>query len=229
MKSDDLKKLIHNLYDEDRLPAFLIIENDIDSEEAEKKLLNLIIPTNEKDITTHLDCLFITPDEGTYRLEDGNLLALSKFVITKPVHLTRKWVIITRSELLSATISNKLLKILEEPPHYLHFIFLLQKGHHLLPTIRSRAVIFRLSSLQHGKEKLNSRLLSEDATAQFSKIKEFDLETEKAYINALCQNIHSYNGAKNLLETWKKNEFGRLFNQTQAHRFFGLNALKNQK
>jgi len=43
--------------------------------------------------------------------------------------------------------ANSLLKILEEPPAYAHIVLLAENPGELLPTIRSRASIFRLGAL----------------------------------------------------------------------------------
>jgi hypothetical protein len=54
--------------------------------------------------------------------------------------------IIQKAEYLSLTCSNRLLKLVEEPPPGFHIIFLTHRLHALLPTIRSRCIVH--SSLQ---------------------------------------------------------------------------------
>ncbi len=46
--------------------------------------------------------------------------------------------VLESSQLLSASCANSLLKIVEEPPHGYHFLFLATDAHLVIPTIRSR-------------------------------------------------------------------------------------------
>lgn len=65
---------------------------------------------------------------------------LSEFTSTKPHRGRAKVITINPAERLNLNASNALLKILEEPPSFLHFILVCQNLELLIPTIRSRCV-----------------------------------------------------------------------------------------
>lgn len=58
----------------------------------------------------------------------------------------RHFFIIQKAETLSPTCSNSLLKSVEEPPAGYHFIFLTDRAHLILPTIKSRCVMHTFRS-----------------------------------------------------------------------------------
>ena len=51
--------------------------------------------------------------------------------------------------------ANSLLKVLEEPPERTSLILLTENPHELLPTIRSRALLYRLGALAGGGDRSN--------------------------------------------------------------------------
>ncbi|MFI5332677.1 MAG: hypothetical protein ACHQVS_01095 [Candidatus Babeliales bacterium] len=61
--------------------------------------------------------------------------------------------VITKADFLSPQCANRLLKVLEEPPHNYYFILLAERSKNILPTIKSRciksSVIAGLSSVYH--------------------------------------------------------------------------------
>lgn len=64
--------------------------------------------------------------------------------------------VIEHAEYLNEYASNKLLKLLEEPPHGYHFLLLTSNAHRILPTIRSRCVIENLYS---SKQQVTNQLV----------------------------------------------------------------------
>lgn len=68
-------------------------------------------------------------------------------VYIKPNEGLRKVYIIPRAMDMNAAAQNALLKVIEEPPDYAAFLLLSEGAERLLPTIRSRSVILRLSPL----------------------------------------------------------------------------------
>lgn len=67
---------------------------------------------------------------------------------TLPCENDYKFYIIKNSQAMNGNAQNAFLKILEEPPSYVYFILLCTNASLLLPTVRSRAPIFRLQSLE---------------------------------------------------------------------------------
>ena len=73
--------------------------------------------------------------------EVRELLQLTRNKQTKELYL-----VIRHAELLSEKSSNVLLKTIEEPGEHIHILLLTQKPFQLLPTIRSRAMLFYLKT-----------------------------------------------------------------------------------
>ena len=102
----------------------------------------------------HPDFRLITNDEGEIKKDsDGNagdvkkqkqiisvnaIRDLAEFSGTKPHRGYAKVVVINPAENLNVSASNALLKILEEPPEFLHFILVAKHVESVIPTIRSR-------------------------------------------------------------------------------------------
>ncbi len=77
---------------------------------------------------------------------------------------THKAVLIDDADRLGGEAANTLLKVLEEPPAYAHFLLVSGKAGQILPTIASRCarLDFRPLSLQEMKEVLGKRKLDAD-------------------------------------------------------------------
>jgi len=54
--------------------------------------------------------------------------------------------IIQKADFLTAACANKLLKPMEEPPRGYHFILLAERAEQILPTIRSRCIVYTLDN-----------------------------------------------------------------------------------
>lgn len=89
----------------------------------------------------HHSVVWLSPPDS-YKVDDieviftGTRLALDKD--------QRFFFVLERVELLNRSTANRLLKILEEPPHGYYFILLTSNEAAVLPTIRSRCIIQRL-------------------------------------------------------------------------------------
>lgn len=73
-----------------------------------------------------------------------------------PIELPKRFFIIPKADTMNTQAQNALLKTLEEPPTHVMFLILVENAEELLPTIRSRAPVLRVSALSDGiiKEKL---------------------------------------------------------------------------
>lgn len=76
-----------------------------------------------------------------------------------------KFYIIKDSDKLTVQAQNALLKILEEPPSFVVFILITENASLLLPTIRSRAPVFRMQSFDDGELKEKLLALSDKAVS----------------------------------------------------------------
>ena len=96
---------------------------------------------NSENVLNHEDLLFIGKDEKdqtAYKLSD--FTTLFSFLNYAASRYKRKIIIIDNAEKLSASVSNKLLKTLEEPPIKCTIFLLNSQKVALLDTVKSRAI-----------------------------------------------------------------------------------------
>jgi DNA polymerase-3 subunit delta' len=98
-------------------------------------------------IQTHPDVLIIPPDPPQLLIKLGQVRqAIHVAYYRPPVEARRTFTIFTSSAFMKEA-ANSLLKVLEEPPAHTSLILLTENPQELLPTIRSRAVVYRLAAL----------------------------------------------------------------------------------
>lgn len=97
-------------------------------------------------IQTHPEVTVVPPDPPQMLIKVGQVRQVIESIAYKPVEAKSKVVIFTESSFMKEA-ANSLLKMLEEPPEYASLILLTTNPGELLPTIRSRCVIFTLGAL----------------------------------------------------------------------------------
>jgi DNA polymerase-3 subunit delta' len=97
-------------------------------------------------IQTHPDVVVIPPDPPQLLIKIGQVRSVMQHLYRLPADAPRAVYIFTSTAFMKEA-ANSLLKILEEPPAYAHIFLLAENTGELLPTIRSRASIFRLGAL----------------------------------------------------------------------------------
>jgi DNA polymerase III subunit delta' len=98
-------------------------------------------------IQTHPDLLIIPPDPPQLLIKLGQVRQVIHAAYYRPpVEAARAFSIFTSSGFMKEA-ANSLLKVLEEPPPQTSLILLAENPQELLPTIRSRAVLYRLGAL----------------------------------------------------------------------------------
>lgn len=97
-------------------------------------------------VQTHPDVLIVPPDPPQMMIKVDQVRHVINSIRYRPAESRKRVVIFTDSAFIKEA-ANALLKILEEPPEYATLFLLARNPGDLLPTIRSRCVIFRLSSL----------------------------------------------------------------------------------
>jgi len=98
-------------------------------------------------IQTHPDLLIVPPDPPQLLIKLGQVRqAIHAAYYRPPVEARRSFTIFTASAFMKEA-ANSLLKVLEEPPEHTTLVLLSENPQELLPTIRSRAVVHRLSAL----------------------------------------------------------------------------------
>jgi DNA polymerase III gamma/tau subunit len=117
--------------------------------------------------------------EKTYTLDDLEIIfETTALALHDESHF---FFILEKADLLTAACSNKLLKILEEPPQGYHFILCTERGDALLPTIKSRCTI--TSFFGEDQKKVQEILLNFFTLSSISNPIEFLKELEASKIN----------------------------------------------
>jgi DNA polymerase-3 subunit delta' len=98
-------------------------------------------------IQTHPDVLIVPPDPPQLLIKLGQVREVIHAAYYRPpVEAQRAFSIFTTSAFMKEA-ANSLLKVLEEPPQSTSLVILTDNPHELLPTIRSRTMIYRLGAL----------------------------------------------------------------------------------
>jgi len=97
-------------------------------------------------IQQHPDVLIVPPDPPQLLIKLGQVRSLIHSAQYLPAEAPRKIFILTAATFMKEA-ANSLLKVLEEPPDYVHIILCAENPGELLPTIRSRCATVRLGAL----------------------------------------------------------------------------------
>jgi DNA polymerase III subunit delta' len=96
---------------------------------------------------SHPDFMTFAPDGPLQQISIQQMRLLREYAQYKPSAGDRRVFLIDQIDRANEQAANSLLKILEEPPDHLVIIMTAQNPYDLLPTIRSRAVMFGLAPL----------------------------------------------------------------------------------
>jgi len=97
--------------------------------------------------STHPDFVTFTPDGPLRQISIQQMRLLKEMAQFQPLHGHRRVFLIDHLDRANEQAANSLLKLFEEPPPYLTLIATAENIYDLLPTIRSRAVIFQMTAL----------------------------------------------------------------------------------
>ena len=97
-------------------------------------------------VQPHPDVLIVPPDPPQLLIKLGQVRSLIHSANYLPSEGPRKIFILTAASFMKEA-ANSLLKVLEEPPDYVHIILCAENPGELLPTIRSRCAMVRLGAL----------------------------------------------------------------------------------
>jgi DNA polymerase III subunit delta' len=98
-------------------------------------------------IQTHPDLLVVPPDPPQLLIKLGQVRQAIHMAYYRPPNEARRAFTIFTSSAFMKEAANSLLKLLEEPPEQTSLILLTENPQELLPTIRSRAVVYRLGAI----------------------------------------------------------------------------------
>ena len=130
-----------------RIAAVSNLEEEVDKAVAAREELR---ETDKKEtrvlIQPHPDVLIVPPDPPQLLIKLGQVRTIIQRSHSLPGEGPRKIFILTAANFMKEA-ANSLLKVLEEPPDYVHLIILAENPGELLPTIRSRCANIRLGAL----------------------------------------------------------------------------------
>jgi DNA polymerase III subunit delta' len=98
-------------------------------------------------IQTHPDVLIVPPDPPQLLIKLGQVRQVIHAAYYRPPVEARRSISIFTASNFMKEAANSLLKLLEEPPEHTSLILLTENPQELLPTIRSRGLIYRLGAL----------------------------------------------------------------------------------
>ena len=97
-------------------------------------------------VQTHPDVLVIPPDPPQMMIKVDQVRKVIETIYYRPAEGKEKVYIFTDSAFMKEA-ANSLLKVLEEPPEFATIFLLTENAGELLPTIRSRSMVFTLGAL----------------------------------------------------------------------------------
>jgi DNA polymerase III subunit delta' len=97
-------------------------------------------------IQTHPDVLIIPPDPPQMMIKVDQVRRVIETIYYRPAEARERVYIFTDSAFMKEA-ANSLLKVLEEPPEFATIFLLSENSGELLPTIRSRSMVFHLEAL----------------------------------------------------------------------------------
>ena len=104
---------------------------------------------NQFRLDSHPDFIRITPTGNSIKIEQ--LRELQRNAYFKPLMGEHKIFFLPEAELLTEAAANSFLKLLEEPPNGVVFLFTAVRSDNILPTIRSRCQILNLFPVSTGE------------------------------------------------------------------------------
>jgi len=101
-------------------------------------------------VQTHPDVLIIPPDPPQMMIKVDQVRRVIETIYYRPAEGRERVYIFTDSAFMKEA-ANSLLKILEEPPEFATIFLLTENAGELLPTIRSRSMVFTLGALTNDE------------------------------------------------------------------------------
>lgn len=147
MSNTSLLEIFKNKFEQGKLAHFYIFEsNSQDQGHIDNWLMQTLKSIIGKDLSLgHEDIEIIETEDDNYKIDSDEARRLYSFISFAPLKLKYKFLIIKDAQKISKIFSNKLLKILEEPPKNTIIIVTNPHNASILPTIKSRAIVLRLN------------------------------------------------------------------------------------
>jgi DNA polymerase III subunit delta' len=201
---------------------------DLDSRFAEAvEARESLRDTDKKEtrlfVQTHPDVLIIPPDPPQLMIKVDQVRHVIETIYYRPGEARERVYIFTSSAFMKEA-ANSLLKVLEEPPEFASIFLLTENPGELLPTIRSRSMIFNLGAL--AVTEIESRLAQLRPEWNVPQRALVSRLSEGAIGRALSFDLESYVAARNHALIMLKSALGgndrnthtELFKTTESYR-----------
>jgi DNA polymerase-3 subunit delta' len=174
-------------------------------------------------VQTHPDVLIIPPDPPQLMIKVDQVRHVIETIYYRPGEARERVYIFTSSAFMKEA-ANSLLKVLEEPPEFASIFLLTENPGELLPTIRSRSMIFDLGAL--AVTEIESRLAQLRPEWNVRQRALVSRLSEGAIGRALSFDLESYVAARNHALIMLKSALGgsdsnahtELFKTTESYR-----------
>ena len=132
----------------------------------------------------HPDVLWLAPKEKGKQIPVDEVRSFRREAYVKPNQSPKKVLIIDHCEAMNESGQNAILKVLEEPPEYVVFLMLAESREAMLPTIRSRCVLWEMQPVgeQEGVAFLKERYPEEERAVTLLKAAEGNLGKAMEYL-----------------------------------------------
>jgi DNA polymerase III subunit delta' len=171
-------------------------------------------------VQTHPDVLIIPPDPPQMMIKVDQVRRVIETIYYRPAEARERVYIFTGSAFMKEA-ANSLLKVLEEPPEFASIFLLTENAGELLPTIRSRSMIFNLGAMPVDEIENRLATLRPDWNARQRAL--VARLSEGAIGRALSFNLEGYVAARNHALVMLKSALGsgdhtELFKTTESYR-----------
>ncbi len=241
MAGADLKKIFISKFEKQELAHFYILEtNSQDPNFIDHWLLEMLKDVTKSELSMgHSDIEIVETENDYFKLDSDEVKNLYSFISYAPLKLKYKFLVIKDAQKINQIFSNKLLKILEEPPK--NTIIMLTNPHatNVLATIKSRAITLRLNeeNKRENTTKDTSLALKEWFKTHYPQIALNSIsqvlsdlkansiderELLRAYIEYLAQSQVSGNQLEHELEKLKEQQLNAEYNQSLNSKYIPI-------
>ncbi len=195
---------------------------DLGNEANDKENFNTSLKKLFDTLSTKRNLLFIAKPENRATIGVESIQQVLQFASQKP-HLSEKSILIIMDfELITIQAQNKLLKIIEEPPFYLHTFLITENEKQVLATIKSRCQTIYLDQQNKSANEFPQ------CDLEISKIEELKEISKSVFTKKDLK--ENYLKLKRLVEEEKKKEKTKktLKNFTKIVKFFISQVLEKK-
>lgn len=208
---NSLKNILLQKYEDQKLASLYLINYESHSFNIETWVKEFALGLTKID--DHPDILKITKaaNETQYKVDSKGIEEFLTFINYRPLELKKKFIFIFDAHDLSPILSNKLLKVFEELSAQFCLFLLVPDNAFMLPTVLSRAIKLKASTL------LDQKFSSQTISPHFDSIKTPQdlMAFLKEYKDP--QDNGSTNGGAQIEKKFIEQTIDRILSQTKNH------------